>query len=291
MVALVKRSGWIALASALIFHLGLLSLQTNQNGSPGFMRSWLLDTLVPGEKLVDRGFQGISGIWAGYVALVGTRDENQKLHAENQKLQMQIQRQDEAIREAARLRDYLNLAESGLGTMVTARVIGRDPSRSFQTVTIDKGQSSGIKLNDSVITPEGVVGRIISVGRASAVVQLITDTQSAVAAILRESRVQALFKGTGSRDLELDYIDDDSGIRVNDEVLTSGLDQIHPKGLPLGIVKSVNPGGELFKLVIVEPAADLTRLEEVLVVTEPAPTYEEAPPLTPNPASPSLPSD
>jgi len=292
MVSVAKRSGWIALGSALIFHLGLLSLQTNQYGSPRFMRSWLLDTLVPGEKLVDRGFQGISGIWDGYIALVGVREENQKLQAENQKLQMQIQKQDEAIREAARLRGYLNLTETGVGTMVAARVIGRDPSRSLQTVTIDKGQSHGVKLNDSVITPQGVVGRIISVGRSSAVVQLITDTQSAVAAILRESRVQALFKGTGGKDLELDYIDDDSGIQVGNEVITSGLDQIYPKGLPLGIVKSVNPGGEEFKLVIAQPTADLSRLEEVLVVTEPAPTYEETPSPEPqNTPSPSLPSD
>jgi rod shape-determining protein MreC len=256
------------------------------------MRSWLLDTLVPGEKLVDRGFQGVSGVWNGYIALIGAHEENRRLQAENQKLQMQLQRQDEAIRESARLRDYLNLSESGAGTMVAARVIGRDPSRSFQTVTIDKGQVHGIQLNDSVITPEGVVGRIISVGRSSALVQLITDTQSAVAAVLRESRIQALFKGTGGRDLELDYIDDDSGIRVNDEVLTSGFDQVHPKGLPLGIVKSVNPGGELFKLVLVQPAADLSRLEEVLVITDPAPDYEESPsPATPDTTSPTLPSD
>jgi rod shape-determining protein MreC len=269
MVSAAKRSGWIALGSILIFHLLLLSLQTNHRGSPGFMRQWLLDALVPTEKLVDRGVQGLWNVWQGYVALVGVQEENRALKAENDKLRMQVQQQDEAIREAERVRGFLNLSNPGIGKLVPARVIGRDPSRSLQTVTIDKGTSSGVKLNSSVITPTGVVGRVISVARASAVVQLITDAQSEVGAILRESRVQALFKGTGSRDLELDYIDDDGGIAVGDEVTTSGLDQIHPKGLPLAIISSVGPKGELFKAVLARPLADLARLEEVLVVTEP----------------------
>src|SRR5215510_12821677 len=126
MVAAAKRSGWIALGSALVFNLLLLSLQTHHSGSPGFMRTWLQDTLVPGEKLVDRGFQGISGVWQGYIALIGVRGENEKLKAENDQLRMQIQRQEEAVREAARIREYLNLTEGGVGKIVAARVIGRD---------------------------------------------------------------------------------------------------------------------------------------------------------------------
>ena len=94
------------------------------------MRAWLLDALVPGEKLVDSGFQGVAGVWDGYIALIGVRDQNQELLAENNRLQMQIQQQEEAIREAARLRAFLALTESGVGKMVAARVIGRDPSRS-----------------------------------------------------------------------------------------------------------------------------------------------------------------
>jgi rod shape-determining protein MreC len=295
MVSAAKRSGWIALGSTLTFHVLLLALQTNHRGSPAFMRQWLLDALVPTEKLVDRAVQGVWSVWEGYIALVGAQDENQTLRAENDRLRMQVQQQDEAIREAERVRGFLNLSNPGVGKLVPARVIGRDPSRSLLTVTIDKGQSSGVKLNASVITPTGVVGRVISVARASAVVQLITDAQSEVGAMLRESRVQALFKGTGSRDLELDYIDDDGGIAVGDEVITSGLDQIHPKGLPLAIISSVGPKGELFKAVLARPLADLARLEEVLVVTEPGKPAEAPPaaPAKPNDASnpAHLPSD
>ena len=270
MVSKAKRPGWIALVSVLVFNLLLLSLQTNQHGSPGFMRKLLLDILVPGEKLVDSGVRGLWGIWDGYFALIGVQGENEKLRGENDQLRMQIQQQDEAVREAARLRTFLGIAEAGIGKTVAARVIGRDPSRFQQTITIDRGQSDGVKSNDSVITPDGVVGRVFSVASRSAVVQLITDAQSEIAAMFRESRVQALFKGTGGRELELNYIDDDYGIEVGAEVITSGFDQIHPRGLPLATISSIGEKGEHFRMMSARPRVDFSRLEDVLVVIEPA---------------------
>ena len=296
MVPVAKRPGWITLGSALVFHVLLLSLQTNQHGGPGFMRKWLLNALVPAEKLVDSGVQGVWGVWNGYIALIGVREDNHKLQAENDQLRMRIQSQDEAIREAQRLRAFLGLSESGVGKLVAARVIGRDPSRSLLTVTLDKGLGDGIKLDASVITPAGVVGRVISAGSGSSVVQLITDAQSEVAAMLRESRVQVLFKGTGGRDLELNYIEElnyveaDGGMVVGDELVTSGLDQIHPKGLPLARITSIGEKGEFFSLVLARPLADLARLEEVFVVIEAAKPATE-PPSSPKGSPAPLPSD
>jgi rod shape-determining protein MreC len=286
MVPVAKRPGWIVLVSVLIFHLLLISLQTNKRENAGFMRVWLLDALVPAEKFVDWSTQSIRGVWTGYFALIGVRDENVRLQAENDRLRMQIQSQDEALREASRLRSFLSLKESAIGKMVAARIIGRDPGRSSQTLTIDKGSRDGVKMNASVIRPEGVVGRVIGVGSNSAIVQLITDPQSAIGALLQDSRIQAVFKGTGGRDLEIDYIDDDGTIKVGDELVTSGLDQIHPKGLPLATVTSVDPRGELFKIVHARPKADMLKLEEVLVLIEFASQHENV-----KPFSAPLPSD
>lgn len=268
MVPLARKPGWVALGSALVFHVLLLSLQTSESGSVGLIRSWLLDILAPAEKLVDSGVQVVRTAWEGYFALVGVEEENLKLRVENDQLRMRVQKQDEQVREAERLRRLMNLRESGPEKFVAARVIGRDPSRSLQTVTIDKGRSDGVRENASVITPDGIVGRVLSTGDGSAIVQLVTDAQSETAALFRESRVQALFKGTGGPELELDYIEDDSGVKEGDEVITSGLDQIHPKGLPLARVTTVGPQGELFKLILAKPSVDLGRLEEVLVVAE-----------------------
>ena len=184
MVPVAKKPGWIVLASALVFQVLLLSLQTNKRENPAFMRVWLLDALVPAQKLVDRSVQGVRGVWTGYFALVGVRDENTKLHAENDRLRMEIQSQEEALREAARLRSFLGLADSGIGKTVAARIIGRDPGRSSQTLTTDKGRTHGVKMNASVMTPDGVVGRVIGVGQIYSIVEFFTEPQSAVAALL-----------------------------------------------------------------------------------------------------------
>jgi rod shape-determining protein MreC len=109
------------------------------------------------------------------------------------------------------------------------------------------------------------------------VVQLITDAQSEIGAMLKESRIQGVFKGNGGRDLELDYIDNDSDIVEGNELISSGLDRIHPKGLPIARVVSVKPGPGLFKIVLARPVADMRRLEEVLIITEPPALAPEQP--------------
>ena len=269
MVLPTKRPLWIALASTMVFHLLLLSLQANHRPGPGFLRMWLLDGLVPLERLADYGVRGVYGVWDGYIALVHLRSENEQLVAENDRLKMQLRTNDEAIKEAERLRQLYGLSDTGIGKFVVARVIGRDPSRSLQTVTIDKGLARGVKLNASVITPDGVVGRVMSVGNLSAVVQLITDAQSATASMLKDTRIQTVFKGNGGGNLELDFIENDNDIAEGNELITSGLDGIHPKGIPVARVISVGPRRGLFKAVLARPMADLRRLEEVQVIVEP----------------------
>jgi rod shape-determining protein MreC len=273
-----KKPAWIVLGIALAFHILLLSLQSNQPGT-AFVRVWLLDALVPVEKVVDRAIQGVWGVWNGYIALVGVGRENQRLQGENARLQMELARRDEAVREAERLREFLGLENADLGKTVVARVVGRDPSRSLQTLTIDKGKAHGVRKNSSVMTPDGVVGRVIHLAGRAASVQLITDAQSAIGVLLGEDRLQAVFRGTGGNELQLEYIDDDSNIAVGNELITSGLDQIHPKGVPVAVVTSVGPARGLLKTVFARPRVEVGRLEEVLVVTElpTPPPVEELP--------------
>jgi rod shape-determining protein MreC len=263
-----KRPVWIALGSALVFNVLLLSLQASHRTAPGFMRGWLLEALVPLEKFVDYGVRGVRGGWDGYIALLNVRDDNKRLQQENDRLKIDLRTKDEEIKEAARLRKVYGLSDLGISKFVIARVIGRDPSRSLQTVTIGKGRSSGIKLNASVMTADGIVGHVMSVSNSSAVVLLITDSQSFVAGMLEDSRVHGVFKGTGGRDLEVEDIVNDNDVAVGNEIVTSGDDQIHPKGIPLASVISVGQGKGLVKAIVARPHADMSRLEEVIVVTE-----------------------
>jgi rod shape-determining protein MreC len=264
---------WTALAVALVIHTGLISLQGRRRIDTSFVRIWVMDSLSPLEKLADRSLYGVRHVWDRYVVLIGTYDENQRLKHENDELKMQITQQREAVLEAERIRSLASLQESGLGTTVIARVIGHDPARS-QTITIDRGAASGVRTDTAIITPNGIVGRVIHAGNFSAIVQLVVDSQSAVGVMLQSTRRQGIVKGTGGRDLDLDYIDDDNDLKEGDTFLTSGEDRIYPKGLPVGTILSVGPRRGLLKTVQIRPAADLGRLEEVLCVTERAQPVE-----------------
>jgi len=262
-----KKPVWIALGIALVIQTGLISIQARRRIDTGFVRVWVLDSLAPVEKLVDRSTYAVRSVWDGYIGLIGVHGENQRLKRQVDELQMQLQQHKEDIVELQRLRGMLALPISDVGKTVVARVIGSDPARS-QTVTIDKGATHGVKPDSAVITPAGVVGRVIHTSNFFSIVQLVIDSQSAVGVLLESTRRQGIVKGTGGRDLDLDYIDDDNDLKPGDLFLTSGLDRVYPKGLPVGVIVSIGPRRGLLKTVQIRPSADLGRLEEVICVIE-----------------------
>jgi rod shape-determining protein MreC len=181
---------------------------------------------------------------------------------------MEMSQQSEDSLELARLRQLMNLRATPIGKTVVARVIGKDPSQGGQNMTIDKGIKSGIGRDATIITSDGVVGRVISASDYFSVVQLIIDSQSAVGFIVRSSRRLGILKGTGSSELEMEFIEDDNDIKQGDELITSGQDQIYPKGLSLGVVQSVGPRQGNFKVVRIRPSVNFGHLEEVLCMTD-----------------------
>jgi len=266
-VAASKKPTWIVLGITLALQTGLISLQARRRIDTSFVRVWILDSLAPMEKLVDRSTYSLGYVWKGYVALIGIHDENERLSHQVDELQMQLQRNREDLVELQRLRAMLSLSSSDTGKTVVARVIGRDPARS-QTVTIDKGTTHGLRPDSAVITPAGIVGRVIHSSNFFSIVQLIVDSQSAVGVLLQSTRRQGIVRGTGGRELDLDYIDDDNDLKAGDTFLSSGLDRIYPKGLPVGVITSVGPRRGLLKTVQVRPSVDLGRLEEVICIIE-----------------------
>jgi rod shape-determining protein MreC len=260
-----KKPVWMALAIALVIQTGLISLQGRRRIDTSFVRVWILDTLAPVEKLADRSFFSVRWIWDGYIGLVGVHKENLQLKRENDDLRIRVTQQQEAILEADRLRALVHLDDSRLGKPVIARVIGRDPSARTQTITIDKGATHGLKRDTAVMTPQGIVGRVIYTSNFFSIVQLIMDSQSAVGVMLQSTRHQGILKGTG-RDLDIDYIADDNELKEGDLFLTSGEDHIYPKGFPVGMITSVGARKGLFKTVQIRPSADFGRLEEVMCI-------------------------
>jgi rod shape-determining protein MreC len=251
-----------------VLQTALISIQAGSRIDTSFVRIWILDSLAPMEKLVDRTLYGVVYVWDNYFALIGLHRENEELRGQVAELRMQLDKQQPEVLEVQRLRGLLAIRDAGVGRSVVARVIGRDPARGNQTVTVDKGLSHGVKPDSAVMTPDGIVGRVIHSSNFFSIVQLIIDSQSAVGVLEGATRRQAILRGTGGRDLELEYIDDDNDLKEGDMFITSGLDRIYPKGLPVGSITSIGPRRGLFKAIQVRPVADLGRLEEVLCMLD-----------------------
>jgi rod shape-determining protein MreC len=236
-------------------------------GSVRLIRLWAEGVLSPFERAVVASSRGIQNAWHNYVNVGAIRSENQQLRAQNERLQLELARLAEDAGQAHRLQTLLDFKEKFVTQTMAAQVIGTSGTEQSRVIYIDKGSADGLKPDMAVITPAGVAGKIRDVFHGTSQVLLINDSLSGAGAILGRSRLYGVVKGDGSQ-LYLDHIMSDEKVDVGEPVLTSGGDGIFPKGLPIGTVADVSPGPDLFLKIRVKPAADLDRLDEVLVITQ-----------------------
>jgi rod shape-determining protein MreC len=215
----------------------------------------------------------IHGVWSGYLALIDLRREHQRLQDDLDRTVRERDALREVIAENRRLTALLAFQATTTRPSHGARVIGRDPSRWYQSLTIDRGSRSGAVADQGVELPTGIVGTVIKVFPAASVVLLISDAHSAVPVLVQRTREQGIVEGAFGGRLRLKYLPPSSDIRTGDVIVTSGLTDPFPKGLMVGAVNRVErPEGDLYPDVEVIPSVDLSALEEVLVIERlPAP--------------------
>jgi len=179
----------------------------------------------------------------------------------------QVRLSEDAV-QAHRLQSLLAFKEQFIAQTVAAQVIGSSGSDLSRSIYIDKGDSAGLKPDMAVITAGGIVGKVWLVYPSTSLVLMINDQSSGVGVFTEKSRLQGVLRGTPNGELILERVMSDEQVSPGEAVLSSGGDQIFPKGLPVGTISKVSPGRDMFLNIRVKPAADLNRLEEVLVVTE-----------------------
>ena len=256
------------LAAAIFLQILGLAVQVKspgENHPARLIRVWAVSTITPFEKGLVWAQNGASDIWHNYFYLRGVRQENRELRDQIEQLQIEQVRMKQDADQAHRLQALLAFKEQFIAKTLAAQVIGSSGSEQSRTVTIDRGSRDGIQPDMAVISATGVVGKVISVFKSTAQVLLINDQQSGVGTILEQSRLQGVLKGKSSGQLVIDKIMTDEEVKPGDRVLTSGGDQIFPKGLIIGNVDKIEKGPE-FLQVTVRPTAALNRLEEVLVI-------------------------
>jgi len=258
-----------ALLFAQVLGLAIQVKRPGENAPTRLIRVWAVDAVTPLEKGIV-GFQnGTGGLWHNYFYLRGVRQENRDLKQKIQQLEIERVRLTEDAEQAHRLQALLGFKEQYIAKTIAAQVIGSSGSEQSRAIYIDKGSHDGIKPDMPVITADGVVGKVLrGVQNHVASVLLINDQTSGVGAILEKSRLQGVLRGTALGEVVLEKVMTDETVQPGERVLTSGGDRIFPKGLVVGTVTKVSPGAELFLNIRVKPAADLGRLEEVLIVTQ-----------------------
>lgn len=197
----------------------------------------------------------------------GLREENKSLRDKLILYRQKFEMANEVYRENQRLKELLDFKKTLSYGTVAAQVIGRDPTSWSSSVIIDKGLSSGIRPNSSVVSVRGLVGRVVELGRRSSKILLITDPNSKVGVILRRTRQGGILVGQPDGYCKMIYIALDSDVAPGDKVITAGYGTVFPKDIPVGEVTKVDKEpGRLYKNAIVKTDADLSRLEEVLCI-------------------------
>jgi len=261
-----RHKSLVLLAGVILLQVLLLAVQIKRDSQGRLIRTWTVGAVAPFERVGSYGFGWFRNAWRNYFALRGTRKDNEDLRRENDGLKLRIAQLEGKAAEADRLAALLHFRQSQSDVpMVAARVIGGSAGTASLTIELDRGERDGIRQNMGVITPDGVVGKIIEAYAHTSQVLLLTDERSGVGAKFADSGIQHPVGGLGEPMLAMKYVPNDDDVNVGERVITSGMDHIFPRDLPVGTIVEVKPGNT-FKQIRVKPAANLEKLEEVLVL-------------------------
>jgi rod shape-determining protein MreC len=250
----------------LVLNLALLSIQIEDPRGTLLFKKWVLAAEEPFIRISSGVANGTRSLWTNYFWLLGARRENEHLLSRVRDLSLQVGGLQQERDENSRLRKLLSMQSTIPLQSVGARVVGRTPDYLANTIFIDRGLSSGIHVDDAVLSDNGIVGRVVLVSRNHSQVQLITNADASTGVMVEQSRAPGVLKGAGGPLLNLDYISNTEQVDAGEVVVSSGLDRIYPKGLPVGKITASQKGKSGFRSVQVEAFADLIHLEDVIVV-------------------------
>jgi rod shape-determining protein MreC len=273
----VRFRNALVLVTVLLLQTILLAVQVRDLRGPSqpdgrkvtLLRSWAVAVVAPFERITSFLGRSARGSWADYIDLRHTRQQNADLEKEVARLRLeQAQFAEDAI-QGRRLQALLDFRRQYVSSTVAAQVIGTSGVDSSRVLLIDKGADYGLKPDMAVITPDGIVGKLRDVFPHTAQVLEIDDPSSGAGVILASTRIRAIIHGGPDGKVQIGNLTADSRIKPGEIVLTSGGDQVFPRGLKVGTVDTVAPDKDrqIYTLINVKPAVNLSQLEEVLIIT------------------------
>lgn len=267
-----KRMILVALVIVLVaVNIILLTITGKHTQAPSGLGRSALVIVSPFQKQLTAFLNSVKDLWNQYFFLVSTTEENQRLKkALGQSLE-QLNHCSETNIANDRLRHLLGFEKEIPRPMIAAQVVGKDPSAWSKTIIVDKGTRDSVRQGAPVVIPEGIVGVVVDATAQYAKVLLLTDPNSAVDALVQQTRARGIVKGGGADFCVFDYVLRKHEISVGDIVVSSGLDGVFPKGFRVGrISEIVRQNAGIFQMVSVTPYVDFEILEEVFIISEPA---------------------
>jgi rod shape-determining protein MreC len=263
----VKIRRFVLLIVVLVASLGLLTLQTRGYGERA--RDAVTLVMTPVQTALAAIPRAALGVWSVYLDWNGVRVENRRLRDENQRLRVNALWVTEAVDENRRLRRLLDLRNRLPVATLPGEVIARDWGGWVRSLTVNRGRGDDVKRLTAVISPDGLVGRIVDVRTGASIVQVLTDPSSTVGAHALRTRTPGIVEGEPRGTIRFKYMArDGAGIAVDDVIVTSGLGGVFPRGVPIGRVRAIDDrGSALFHYALLAPVVDFARVDEVLLVT------------------------
>jgi len=243
---------------------------TDQTTGRRVLVNVLFAMFSPVQRVVATSFTGVANFFHNYVGLVGASKENAELRKQVSELTIRLQTTSQEQQENERLRQILGLKERLPYQLEAAEVIARDAkSMVSNTLTINRGETSGVRLQIPVLTPGGVLGITTFVSTHTSKVQLVTDPSSSIGAMLERGRVSGILAGAGGGLCILRFLPLTTDWKKEDAVITSGQDGIFPEGLPVGRVSREIHESEFYKSIEVIPFKTHSSLSEVVLLIQP----------------------
>lgn len=266
----LKKNPLILLIVLIVAHWVVVSL----NQAPGqsgkrFIQIWLLAVFTPVQEATTKTTSAVRNVWNNYFNLRDVVKDNEVLRAQTAQLNTEVTRLREAEKKLASLEALVNWRTSQKYQGIEAEAVGRDANQWFNSVSINRGTFSGIQEGQPVVTPEGLVGRVIYAAPNAARVLLVTDERHGTGAVIgqiAESRVLGVVKGKSNSLCEMKLISGEAKVQVGDTVMTSGQDGVYPKGLVIGQISRLEMNGGTPSLIEIRPGAPLSKLEMVSVL-------------------------
>jgi rod shape-determining protein MreC len=264
----------VAVLVAQIIGLAVQVRRPNPNGGDApavrLIRYWAISLVSPPEKVLHGSGSGLRGMWSNYLDLRHVRQQNQELTEQVRRLQLEQASLLEDARQGQRLQALLAFKEHYIYSTVPAQVIGTAGTDQSRILYIDKGAKDGLKPDMAVITPDGIVGKLKDVFAHTAQVLMISDQTSGAGVLLETTRLRGVLRGNALGQPQIINLLPDERVKPGERVITSGGDQIYPRGLPVGVVDQVIPdtSNPPYIDILLKPAANLGHLEELLVITQ-----------------------